>query len=196
MKKDEISKIKEEIKKTKKKNIVNYKWVITVTIIAFTLSMIFSALSDAILENATIALSLFILVSFIILGVVFDIIGVAVTASDEKPFHSMSTKKMKIGFVAVKLKKNAEKVSSLCNDVIGDVCGILSGTAGAIIATELSNEITTFIPITLIITGLVAAFTIGGKALCKGYAISKSNIILYRVASIISFFYRTKKQYK
>lgn len=196
MKKEEISKIKEEIKKTKKKNKVNYKWVITVTIIAFTLSIIFSALSDAILENATIALSLFILVSFIILGVVFDIIGVAVTASDDKPFHSMSTKKMKIGFVAVKLKKNAEKVSSLCNDVIGDVCGILSGTAGAIIATELSNEITTFIPITLIITGLVAAFTIGGKALCKGYAISKSNIILYRVSSIISFFYRTKKQYK
>lgn len=196
MKKEEISKIKEEIKKIKKKNKVNYKWVITVTIIAFTLSIIFSALSDAILENATIALSLFILVSFIILGVVFDIIGVAVTASDDKPFHSMSTKKMKIGFVAVKLKKNAEKVSSLCNDVIGDVCGILSGTAGAIIATELSNEITTFIPITLIITGLVAAFTIGGKALCKGYAISKSNIILYRVSSIISFFYRTKKQYK
>ncbi|MCI5984337.1 MAG: hypothetical protein MRZ35_03770 [Firmicutes bacterium] len=195
MKKDEINKIKKEIKKPKKKNKVNYKWVITVTIIAFTLSIIFSALSDTLLKNATIIFSIFILVFFIILGVIFDIIGVAVTAADEKPFHSMSTRKMKIGLIATKLKKNADKVSSLCNDVIGDVCGILSGSAGAMIAANLTNKIETFIPITLIITGIVAALTIGGKALCKSYAISKSDIILYRVSNVLGLFYK-KKNYK
>lgn len=196
MKKEELKEIKEEIKKTKKKSKSNYKWVILVTIIAFTMSMIFSALSDVILKNVTVMISLFILIFFIILGVVFDIIGVAVTAADEKPFHSMSTRKMKVGFIAVKLKRNADKVSSMCNDVIGDVCGILSGSAGAMIAANLTDRISTFIPITLIITGLVAAFTIGGKALCKNYAMSKSDIILYRVSNVIGFFYKSKKKYK
>lgn len=194
MKKEEINKIKDEIKKTKKKSKVNYKWVVTVTIIAFTLSMIFSALSETLLENASLLFSIFILIFFIVLGVIFDIIGVAVTAADEKPFHSMSTRKMKIGFIATKLKKNADKVSSMCNDVIGDVCGILSGTAGAMIAASLTDKVT-FIPITLVITGLVAALTIGGKALCKSYAISKSDIILYRVSNFLGFFYK-KKNYK
>ena len=195
MKKDEINKIKTEIKKTKKKRKINDKWVLTVTIIAFSLSMLFSALSESLLENANLVFSIFILVFFIILGVIFDIIGVAVTAADEKPFHSMSTRKMKIGLIATKLKKNADKVSSLCNDVIGDVCGILSGTAGAMIAANLTDKVSLFVPISLIITGLVAALTIGGKALCKSYAIAKSDIILYRFSKILSIFYR-KKNYK
>lgn len=196
MKKDELVSIKEEIKKSKKKKKNNYKWVIIVTVVAFTLSILFSYIADIIMKNVTIIFSIIILFVFILLGVLFDVIGVAVTAADEKPFHSMSTRKMKVGIVAVKLKKNAEKVSSMCNDVIGDVCGILSGSAGAMIAANLSSKITTFVPITLIITGIVAALTIGGKAFCKGVAISKSNIILYRVSSFIGIFYGNNKNLK
>lgn len=196
MKKDELVSIKEEIKKSKKKKKNNCKWVIIVTVVAFVLSILFSTIADIIMKNVTIIFSIIILFVFILLGVLFDIIGVAVTAADEKPFHSMSTRKMKVGIVAVKLKKNAEKVSSMCNDVIGDVCGILSGSAGAMIAANLSSKITTFIPITLIITGIVAALTIGGKAFCKGVAISKSNIILYRVSSFIGIFYGNNKNLK
>ena len=196
MKKDELVSIKEEIKKSKKKKKNNYKWVIIVTVVAFTLSILFSYIADIIMKNVTIIFSIIILFVFILLGVLFDVIGVAVTAADEKPFHSMSTRKMKVGIVAVKLKKNAEKVSSMCNDVIGDVGGILSGSAGAMIAANLSSKITTFVPITLIITGIVAALTIGGKAFCKGVAISKSNIILYRVSSFIGIFYGNNKNLK
>ena len=196
MKKDELISIKEEIKKSKKKKKNNCKWVIIVTVVAFVLSILFSTIADIIMKNVTIIFSIIILFVFILLGVLFDVIGVAVTAADEKPFHSMSTRKMKVGIVAVKLKKNAEKVSSMCNDVIGDVCGILSGSAGAMIAANLSSKITTFIPITLIITGIVAALTIGGKAFCKGVAISKSNIILYRVSSFIGIFYGNNKNLK
>ena len=196
MKKDELVSIKEEIKKSKKKKKNNCKWVIIVTVVAFVLSILFSTIADIIMKNVTIIFSIIILFVFILLGVLFDVIGVAVTAADEKPFHSMSTRKMKVGIVAVKLKKNAEKVSSMCNDVIGDVCGILSGSAGAMIAASLSSKITTFVPITLIITGIVAALTIGGKAFCKGVAISKSNIILYRVSSFIGIFYGNNKNLK
>ena len=38
------------------------------------------------------------------------------------------------------LVKNADKVSSVLNDVIGDVCGILSGAAGASIVVLIVKE--------------------------------------------------------
>lgn len=196
MEKEDLKKYKDEIKKVKRRSNVNYKWVIIVTVIAFTLSLAFSYFSDFFMKNVTVFLSLIVLILFIALGVIFDIIGVAVTAADVKPFHSMSARKMKVGIVAVKLKKNADKVSSICNDVIGDVCGILSGSAGAMISSNLSTSIQLFIPISLITTALIAAFTIGGKALCKGFAIAKSNVILYNFSKFLGFFYRSKQNLK
>jgi len=196
MEKEDLKKYKEDLKKTKKKSNFNYKWVLIVTIVAFLLSLSFSSLADFIMKNVNVFLSTIILIIFIGLGVVMDIIGVAVTSADVKPFHSMSARKMKVGIVAVKLKKNAEKVSSICNDVIGDVCGILSGSAGAMIAANLADKISTFIPISLIITAIVAALTIGGKALCKGFAIAKSDVILYNFSKVLGMFYRTKQNLK
>jgi len=196
MEKEDLKKYKEDLKKTKKKSNFNYKWVLIVTIVAFLLSLSFSSLADFIMKNVNVFLSTIILIIFIGLGVVMDIIGVAVTSADVKPFHSMSSRKMKVGIVAVKLKKNAEKVSSICNDVIGDVCGVLSGSAGAMIAANLADKISTFIPISLIITAIVAALTIGGKALCKGFAIAKSDVILYNFSKVLGMFYRTKQNLK
>ncbi|MFQ8767640.1 MAG: hypothetical protein ACLR8U_14850 [Oscillospiraceae bacterium] len=42
----------------------------------------------------------------------FDIIGVAVTAADEKPFHSMASRKVPEAGEALKLIRNAGRVSS------------------------------------------------------------------------------------
>jgi len=130
-----------------------------------------------------------LVVVFIIIGVIFDIIGIAVTAASEKPFHSMATKQVKGAKVAIKLIKNASKVSSFCNDVIGDICGIISGSAGVIISTilianyNLNPVITTFT-----ITALIAAMTIGGKALGKSFAVNKSNVIIYKFSIFLSLF--------
>ena len=92
-------------------------------------------------------------------------------------------------------KKNADKVSSFCNDVIGDICGIISGSAGVIIATFLANtfEINIFI-VTLLVTAIIAALTIGGKALGKSIAINKSNYILYEFSKLVSHFYKKKNR--
>jgi hypothetical protein len=116
-------------------------------------------------------------------------IGVAVTSSDEQPFHSMSSRRIKGAKTAVKLKKNADKTSSFCNDVIGDICGIISGAVGASIASSISLKFN--IPIfisSLFITALIASLTIGGKAIFKSIAINKSNEILYEFAKVIDFF--------
>jgi len=187
---------KEDLKQLnkKKKQKVNYSWIITVTIMAFVISILFSFISEIILSDANIIISSVLVLVFILIGILFDIIGVSVTSSDEKPFHSMSTRKVRGADIAVSFIKSAEQVSSFCCDVVGDVCGIMSGTAGVVLAASLSSKFNIdLIIMSLIITGVIAALTIGGKAVGKGFAINKGNFILYEFAKIISFFYKPKK---
>jgi len=103
----------------------------------------------------------------------------------------MAAKKIRGAKEAVKFKKNADKLSSFCQDVIGDICGIVSGSTGAVISLKLMNELNTnSIIVTLIIMGIISSLTIGGKALEKSIALKKSNEILYRFSFIVSFFMR------
>ena len=140
-------------------------------------------------ENVSLFVAILITFLFILLGIVFDIIGVAVTSGDEVAFHSMSSRKVKGGKIGVKLMKNTSKVSSVCCDVIGDVCGIVSGTSGVVIVS-LIIKLTDFneLLISLLVTGLISALTIGGKALGKGFAVSKSKEIVTIVSRMLSFF--------
>ena len=118
-------------------------------------------------------------------------IGISVTVADLKTFNSMATKKVKGATLAVKLIKNADKVSSFCNDVIGDICGIISGSTGVSVAIIVANKFDiSLLLVTLLITALIAAMTIGGKAIGKSFAINKSNSILYKFVKVLSIFYR------
>jgi len=178
--------------KRKKNN--NIKWIITITIIAFIISFFFSLISEIILSKVGLILGIVILLLFIIIGIIFDMIGVAVTAGRESPLNAMSAKKIKGAKKAVSFKKNADKVSSFCNDVIGDICGIISGSAGVTITTLLSKTYKLDILwVGLIITGLIASLTIGGKAICKSIAMKKSNEIVYLTAKVISIFEKNKR---
>ena len=116
------------------KNKTDFKWVFIVTILAFIISIIMTLFSIT-LKNVSLLIAILLTFLFILLGIIFDIIGVAVTSGDEVAFHSMSSRKVKGGKIGVKLLKNTEKVSSLCCDVIGDVCGIVSGTSGVVIVS-------------------------------------------------------------
>lgn len=181
-------------KKAKKqnKNIslkADYKWIVTITITAFIITFFMSIFSESALKDINLPLSILIVLLFIVLGIIFDMIGISVTVADKKVFHSMAAKKVSGARVALKLIENNSKVSSFCNDVIGDICGILSGTAagtiGILLASKLKLNIFT---VTLVITSLIAALTIGGKALGKSIAINHSNNILYKFARVIKFF--------
>lgn len=181
-------------KKAKKqnKNIslkADYKWIVTITITAFIITFFMSIFSESALKDINLPLSILIVLLFIVLGIIFDMIGISVTVADKKVFHSMAAKKVSGARVALKLIENNSKVSSFCNDVIGDICGILSGTAagtiGILLASKLKLNIFT---VTLVITSLIAALTIGGKALGKSIAINHSNNIVYKFARIIKIF--------
>ncbi|MEG0025694.1 MAG: hypothetical protein RR847_03750 [Bacilli bacterium] len=192
--------IKKQIKGYKsqhKKQKSNLRWILNITIAAFFISLFFSFSSETIIPNVNIIIGIILVIIFIFLGILFDMIGIAVTAADEAPFHSMSSRKIKSANVAVVFKKNADKVSSFCNDVIGDICGIISGSAGVIIASKLSIITNVDILIvTLVITAIIASLTIGGKAIGKHAAINNSNIILYEFAKTVAIFYQPKNKKK
>ena len=170
------------------KNKTDFKWVFIVTILAFIISIVMTLFSTIALESVGLLVAILITLFFILLGIIFDIVGVAVTCGDEVAFHSMSSRKVKGGKIGVKLLKNTDK-SSVCCDVVGDVCGIVSGTAGVVIVSLIIkltdiNELL----VSLLVTGLISALTIGGKALGKGFAINKSKEIVTVVSKILSVF--------
>lgn len=191
---DEKKSLKTQLRRTKKKELIQYRWIIKITLLAFCISLIFSTTSELLIPNVNTIIGIILVILFIVIGILFDMIGVAVTSADEKPFHSMNSRRVKGSDIAVLFKKNADKVSSFCNDVVGDICGIVSGAAGSIIAISIAKsfQIDTFC-ITLLVTACIASFTIGGKAMGKSIAINKSNVILYKFSKFVSYFYKLKK---
>ena len=180
-------------KKDKNKESLNrILWIIKITITAFLLS--FAFLSEISLKNVNVIISILILLFIIILGIIFDVVGVAMTSVDIAPFHAMNSKKKKGAKVAIKFIQNADKVASICNDVVGDICGIISGSAVSVVSLSIANimHYPVFIVI-LIVTALTAALTIGGKAIGKNIAINQSTKIVYGFSKIVSLFYKPKK---
>lgn len=187
-------KVQTRRKELKNKEKVDTFWIIKIVLITFIVALTFAIISETIIPNVNTLFGVVILIIFIVLGVVFDMIGVAVTASDIVPFNSMASRKVKCANVAVKLKKNADKVSSFCNDVIGDICGVISGSVGVIIADSISKATSIEnLYVSLFVTAIIASITIGSKAICKSFAINKSNIILYKFSKFIYIFYKGKK---
>ena len=175
-----------EVKKKKKSEHGDRHWVVRVFLISVSLSAVLSFLSSTALTGAGYAVAFLVLALFIGLGILFDMVGVAVTAADPRPFHSMAAHKEKGGREAIRLLTSANRVSSFCNDVVGDICGIVSGSTAAVIVVELQRDLsTTSILISIAVTALISGITIGGKALGKTVAINECTGVVYRVARLM-----------
>ena len=176
-------------KNSKKKSTVDYNWIIKIVVSSFLISVIFTLISETVIPNVGIILGSVLTLVFILLGVLFDMVGLAVATAEEAQFNSMVAKRVKGAKMALKLKKNAAKVSSFCNDVVGDICGIVSGSTGAVIAIKIVEHYDfNSLILTLIVMGIISSLTIGGKAIEKGIAMKKSNNILFSFAKILSTF--------
>ena len=184
---DKEYKKKKYYKKKVNNKTLDKKWIISILFWTFILSGSISFFSDLLLANVNIYIACLLLIIIIAIGILFDIIGVAVTAADETPFHSMASRKVKGARTAVKLIRNADKVSNFCNDVIGDVCGIVSGATGAIIVSKIliTNDGNYSSVMSLTVSAIIASITVGGKAIGKNFAIRESNNIIYSVAWLI-----------
>lgn len=174
--------------KNKDKEDSKYKWFIQVFITTFILSICFSYISTYGVSNLNLVSSIIILIAVIAVGILFDIIGVAVTVANEDEFHAKATKKVKGAKTSIKLIKNAAKVANICADVIGDVCGVLSGAISAMIAAKITEK--TGANSQFIISALVASLTVGGKALGKEIANKNSTQIVHFVGTMLKSVYK------
>ena len=174
------------------------KWVVTIFFVTILISGTISLVSDEVMANSSVLVAFLILFAIIFLGIIFDIIGMAVATADEKPFHSMASRKVPGAHEAIKLLRNAERVSSICNDVVGDICGVVSGSASATIAALILVNIDVGWPrgISLVMSALVAGLTVGGKAIGKTFAVNSCTKIVHMVGRIIYTMNRLKKKKK
>ena len=124
-------------------------------------------------------------------------IGTAATACDVEPFLAMASRKVKGAKTAVKLSKNSHVVSSVCCDIVGDICGIVSGVCAATIVLTLTGELFSSLKgstaeffVKLAIYAIISTLTITLKAVGKNFAVINSNKIVFGVAKFLSIFHK------
>lgn len=72
------------------------RWVVTVFLITVVISGIISLVSDEVMDSSSLPVAFLILLAIVMVGIIFDIIGMAVASADEKPFHSMAARKVRV----------------------------------------------------------------------------------------------------
>ncbi len=171
----------------KKERNKTIRWVVTIFFVTIFVSGMISMVSDEIMGSSSMVVAFLILLAIVFVGILFDIIGVAVTSADEKPFHSMAARKVPGAYEAIALLRNAERVSSICNDVVGDICGVVSGSASATIAAQILNNFEFSWPqvVSLLMSALVAGVTVGGKAIGKTVAMGSCTDIVHMVGKVV-----------
>ncbi len=175
----------------------NIRWVISVFLSTIVISGTISLISDELMAISGIFAAFAILLAIVFIGIIFDVVGVAVTSADEKPFHSMAARKVPGAQESLLLLRNAERVSSICNDVVGDICGVVSGSAAATIAVQLISKLDFSLPmvVSLLMSALVAGLTVGGKAIGKSFAINSSTKIVTQVGRVVYFLRNIPKMF-
>ncbi len=175
-------------KKKKKKNV----WPLKAFFITFLIAAAVNTGSELALTDSQWWLATLLTVVILLLGVLFDIIGTAATACDIGPFHAMASRKIRGGKTAVRLAQKRDIVSSVCCDIVGDICGIVSGVCGAALASEaiggLELSAAWNIVVKVAIYSVISTLTITFKALGKNIAVKKSNGIIMGVAKALSIF--------
>ena len=176
-----------------KKNIV-WLWPIKIGVLTLSLALMFGVLAEYLLAGANIIVPIIVVVLLLVISIVFDVIGVAFACCSIEPILAMASRKVKGSRAAISLVRNGDKVSSVCSDVIGDMCGILSGAAGAAIAVTIIAGQTGAVAIIIasVVSAVISALTVFGKAMFKKLAVNKSVAIVAFVGKVLSIFSKNK----
>ena len=157
---------------------------------AFLIAVPVGLASQTVLEELTsLTVSVLVLLFVILVGIFFDVIGVAVTAAHEAPLHARASNQIFGARRAANLVRNAHQVASFCNDVVGDVSGTLSGAISIGVLYQLYHLTSPLKAIltTTLMSAAVAALIVGGKAYGKVYAIRRSTEIVFHVGQVLTF---------
>lgn len=183
-------------KRLNKNEECDLKWIFTVLILTFVMSIFFSYISTTSIEKLNIIPAIFLLLFVILVGIFFDIIGVAVTIAKENNFHAKAAKKITGAKSAIKLIRSSAKVSNFCADVIGDIAGVISGALSAIISLKLTSTFGFSDNLQFIISAFVASLTVSGKAFGKVIARKYSYEIVDILSKLFNIFSKKSKAKK
>lgn len=190
---DKAAKNKKNRNGKKKKNFFA-SWTFKVILLSFIMTVLFSLLSELTITGSGVVVVTVIILILIAVGIFFDAVGVAVTSCDAGPLTAMASRRVAAAKTALRLINNAEKVSSFCSDVIGDICGIVGGACVVALATKISEGFTVEVGIfTVFLSAVLAAATIGGKSYFKNIAIKNSRDVVMFAAKIL-YFFRIKRK--
>jgi hypothetical protein len=195
----------------KKKRKRGGAWPLLATVITFFLTISFSVIAEAVVTAtapgridaaAALAVMCAVILFFLIVSVIFDVISVAVAACDDTPFFSMAARKVRGAKASLHLLKNSHVVCSVCGDIVGDVCGIVSGAAGAAVALRMISGLVqenAYVQalIAILVSGVIAALTVGGKAVSKRVAMTHCVGIVQTLGKLLApFLEKTKNKGK
>lgn len=171
------------------------KWAFKVFILSISLSIIFSLVSQSLLPSLSPFFSIFVIVFFVFVSVIFDMVAVAFTSINKEQLDKFKNEN---GYVmAVKLCERADKVASFGGDVVGDICGILSGAGGVSLVVNMNIQDTNLnLLVTCLVSSLIAGITIFCKAIMKTYALQNCELIAIVTGAYLeaSFFNRMRKK--
>ena len=171
------------------------KWAFKVFILSISLSIIFSLVSQSLLPSLSPFFSIFVIVFFVFVSVIFDMVAVAFTSINKEQLDKFKNEN---GYVmAVKLCERADKVASFGGDVVGDICGILSGAGGVSLVVNMNIQDTNLnLVVTCLVSSLIAGITIFCKAIMKTYALQNCEQIAIMTGAYLeaSFFNRMRKK--
>lgn len=160
-----------------------------VAALTFGVSVGFSVVSNGLLAWLDLFTSFVLLFLIICLGIVFDVIGVAATASQEDPFHAMASHRVPGAREASWIVRHQDKVANFTLDIVGDIVGTLSGAIGATIVFRLVtaypglNETL----LSTLLVALIAALSVGGKAYGKVFAFDRRTDIVLAAGKVLHF---------
>jgi len=165
-------------------------WVAVISVWTFILAVILGFFAQFLVgTDYSVTVSILILLAVIFLGIIFDLIGTAVTAADMAPINAKAARKVYGARRSVYLVQHAGQVANFCNDVVGDICSIISGTLTAVIVLRLVLSVTYELMelyTGILITAAVSALTVGGKAWGKIVAINNSTEVILLAGKLIT----------
>lgn len=163
-------------------------FILSVAALSFPLGGVFDT-ATIFLNRVSWYIGAVVVVCIVAVGAAFDMLGVAAAAARETPFHAMASKRVFGARRAIFIVRNAEKVSSICSDVVGDIAGVLSGAAALAVSVQLGRAVQAggwleelFI---IVLTAFTTALTVGAKAFGKTVAIQSPTPIILFAAKVM-----------
>ena len=171
------------------KSTVSGRYIILVGICSFIIAVTIILISEYFASRLnSIILCLALLLFITVINILADVVGTATAAASHAPFNATAAKRVQGAAQGLRLVKNADRVANICNDVIGDITTTVSGAIGISIVIQLVriNPHADQFLLTVLLTAVISAVIVIGKAFGKKYALSDPNRVVFIVGNFLA----------